>query len=174
MIAAKKKAEEAPRGRKKGRIKQIENAPYLAKETVSEQARAKMIEARRRVEEVPPPRGRRRGRIRECEVAPETRVAIRLGKSSQSPTGNRRTCSLLTGAGIDNALRRTDRMDWKEARSDVQFIAGVEYGAFAARAFRISGATVVAWQEGATRVLCRLTASEEQEAQEAIRRGDGE
>jgi hypothetical protein len=44
----------------------------------------------------------------------------------------------------------------------------------AARAFRIRGATVVAWQEGATRVLCRLTASEDQEAQEAIRRGDGE
>jgi hypothetical protein len=33
---------------------------------------------------------------------------------------------------------------------------------------------VVAWQEGATRVLCRLTASEEQEAQEAIRHGDGD
>jgi hypothetical protein len=65
-------------------------------------------------------------------------------------------------------------MDWKEARSDIQFIAGVEFGAFAARAFRISGATVVGWQEGATGVLCRLTASEEQEAQEAIRRGDGE
>jgi hypothetical protein len=65
-------------------------------------------------------------------------------------------------------------MDWKEARSGIQFIAGVEFGAFAVRAFRISGATVVAWQEGETRVLCRLTASEEQEAQEAIRRGHGE
>jgi alkylated DNA nucleotide flippase Atl1 len=65
-------------------------------------------------------------------------------------------------------------MDWKEARSDIQFIAGIEFGAFAARAFRISGATVVAWQEGTTRILCRLTASEEQEAQEAIKRGDGE
>jgi hypothetical protein len=65
-------------------------------------------------------------------------------------------------------------MDWKEARSGIQFIAGVEFGAFAARAFRIRGATVVAWQEGRTRVLCRLSASEEQETQEAIKRGDGE
>jgi hypothetical protein len=56
----------------------------------------------------------------------------------------------------------------------VQFLAGVEVGAFAARAFRIRGATVVAWQEGRTRVLCRLSAREEREAQEAIRRGDGE
>jgi hypothetical protein len=39
---------------------------------------------------------------------------------------------------------------------------------------RIRGVTVVAWQEGVARVLCRLSASEEQEAQEAIRRGDGE
>jgi hypothetical protein len=91
-----------------------------------------MIEARRRVEEVPPPRGRRRGRTGHCEVTPETRVAIRLGKSSQSPTGNRRTCGLLTVAGNFNALRRTDRMDWKEAPSGIQFIAGVELGAFAA------------------------------------------
>jgi hypothetical protein len=65
-------------------------------------------------------------------------------------------------------------MDWKEARSDMQFIAGVEIGTFAARAFRIRGVTVVAWKEGTTRVLCRLTESEEHEAQEAIRRGDGE
>jgi hypothetical protein len=65
-------------------------------------------------------------------------------------------------------------MDWKEARSGIQFIAGIEFGAFAARAFRVSGATVVAWQEGAARVLCSLYASEEQEAQEEVRKGDGE
>jgi hypothetical protein len=41
------------------------------------------------------------------------------------------------------------------------------------RAFRMSGATVVAWQEGAKRALYRLTESEEREAQEAIKRGDG-
>jgi hypothetical protein len=96
MIEAKKKAAEAPppRGRKKGRIKQIENAPYLAKETVSEQTRAKMIEARRRVEEVPTPRGRRRWRIRECEATPETRVAIRLVSlpNHQPETGVRAVC----------------------------------------------------------------------------------
>jgi hypothetical protein len=57
-------------------------------------------------------------------------------------------------AGINrNALRRTDRMDWKEARSGIQFIAGVEFGTFAARAFRICGARVVAWQEGAKGAL---------------------
>jgi hypothetical protein len=42
------------------------------------------------------------------------------------------------------------------------------------RAFRVSGVTIVAWKEGAARVLCRLTKREEQEAQEAIRRGDSE
>jgi hypothetical protein len=99
-----------------------------------------MIEARRRVEEVPPPWGRRRRRIRGCQETPEMRAAIRLGKSSQSPTGNRRTCRLLTVAGnYLNALRRTDRMDWKKARSGIQFIAGIEFGAFAVSAFRISG-----------------------------------
>jgi hypothetical protein len=65
-------------------------------------------------------------------------------------------------------------MDWMEAPSDIQFTPGIEIGAFAARAFMISGATVVAWQEGATRAMCRLTESEEREAQEAIMRGDGE
>jgi hypothetical protein len=58
-------------------------------------------------------------------------------------------------------------MDWKEAPSGIQFIAGVEFGAFEARAFRIRVAG------GGTRALCRMTESEEREVREAIRRGGG-
>jgi hypothetical protein len=55
-------------------------------------------------------------------------------------------CSLLAVAGNYLSVPgRTDRMDWKEARSGIRFIAGFESGAFA---FRISGATVVSWQAG--------------------------
>jgi hypothetical protein len=68
-----------------------------------------------------------------------------LGKSSSSLTGHRRTCYLLTVAGLSqNALRRTERTDWTEAQSGIRFIAGVTFGAFTARAFSFDSAVFVA------------------------------
>jgi hypothetical protein len=129
MIAAKRKTKEAPppRGRG-GRIKQIELEPYLAKETAGQSERAeaatrrhevvaKMLDARRRVEAVPPPRGRRRGRIRILEPFHAADAMFGLDRSPPSLTGNRRTCYLLTGAGLtQNELQRTDRIDCTGAR----------------------------------------------------------
>jgi hypothetical protein len=76
VIAAERRVEEAPppRGRKKGRIKQFEIEPCLAKERASgsavqrREAVAKMTEARRRVEEVPPPRAEKDGASEEVPV----------------------------------------------------------------------------------------------------------
>jgi hypothetical protein len=132
MIIEKWRGEKVPplRGRKRGRIKQVENAQYLAKETQwtcelvtqRQEEVAKMTEARRRVEEVPQPKGRKWGRLKR-EMTPISRIDIRLDMSSQSPTGNQRMCGRLTVAGIcKNALRRTDRMDWTDVRSCIQFI----------------------------------------------------
>jgi hypothetical protein len=186
MIAAKRKTSEAPRREAGGRIKQVALEPYLAKETARQSERAeaatrrheavaKMLEARRRVEEVQPPRGRRRGCIRILEPFHAADATFGLGKSSPSPTGNRRTCYLLTGAGLSqNALQRTDRTDWTEARSGIRFIAGVTFGTFTARAFSFEIAVFVAWQEEGRRTLCRLTRREEREAAEAVARGDCE
>jgi hypothetical protein len=58
--------------------------------------------------------------------------------------------------------------------STIALIAQVEFGDFAARPFRPAGRTVVAWRGDGHHVLCRLSESDEHEAQEAIRRGDGE
>jgi hypothetical protein len=154
---------------------------------------AKMTEARRRVEEIPPPRGRRNGRFKMFEQEPylgtermtlaeraraqmERRERTRLGKSSQTLGGNRRSCSLLTGAGKDNlALSRTDRTDWREARSGAwHFVAELRVGELGAVAIWLPRVrtTVVIWQEGEIHARRRLTREEEYEARRAMKRGD--
>jgi hypothetical protein len=142
---------------------------------------AMMIELQRRVSEVLSPSGRRNGRLKQfgqssylateaeslqerARIAAERQERIQLGRSFQSPTGNRRTCNRLAEAGVyKTALRRTDQMDWNEAQSlKLPFVVRIELGGLSVNVFR-------AWR--GPRGVTILESTQGREAYQVIREG---